>query len=137
MTNSLTIGLPQRIQRKRTKGWKMPDNTICVTRGSRWGNPFEAEYFGLALCLELFKNSLMGVWNPSTMKGNDDAAVDRAYKAHHEFHKKINGHPLDRAKSELRGKNLACWCKLGEPCHADILLKAVNRDCRSEYRETK
>ena len=27
---------------------------------------------------------------------------------------------------ELRGKNLACWCKLDEPCHADVLLKLAN-----------
>ncbi len=32
--------LPARIQRKRTKGWKMPRNTIYVGRGTQWGNPF-------------------------------------------------------------------------------------------------
>jgi len=26
----------------------------------------------------------------------------------------------------LRGKNLACWCRLDEPCHADVLLKLAN-----------
>lgn len=26
----------------------------------------------------------------------------------------------------LRGKNLACWCKLGLPCHADGLLRLAN-----------
>lgn len=31
---------PQRIQRKRTKGWKMPENTVYVGRPSKWGNPF-------------------------------------------------------------------------------------------------
>ena len=24
---------------------------------------------------------------------------------------------------ELRNKNLACWCKIGHPCHADTLLE--------------
>jgi hypothetical protein len=28
---------------------------------------------------------------------------------------------------QLRGKNLACWCKPGQPCHADILLELANR----------
>jgi hypothetical protein len=28
--------------------------------------------------------------------------------------------------TELRGKNLACWCKPGEPCHADVLLELAN-----------
>lgn len=28
----------------------------------------------------------------------------------------------------LRGKNIACWCKLGEPCHADVLLRLANSE---------
>ena len=32
--------MPERVQRKRTKGWKMPPNTVYVGRGSKWGNPF-------------------------------------------------------------------------------------------------
>jgi hypothetical protein len=32
---------PIRIQRKRTKGWKLPPNTVYVGRGSKWGNPFK------------------------------------------------------------------------------------------------
>lgn len=27
---------------------------------------------------------------------------------------------------ELHGKNLACWCKIGTPCHADVLLELAN-----------
>jgi hypothetical protein len=30
------------------------------------------------------------------------------------------------APLELRGKNLACFCKPGEPCHADVLLELAN-----------
>jgi hypothetical protein len=29
---------------------------------------------------------------------------------------------------DLRGKNLACWCPLDAPCHADVLLELANRD---------
>ena len=29
-------------------------------------------------------------------------------------------------RKELSGKDLACWCPLGEPCHADVLLKIAN-----------
>jgi Domain of unknown function (DUF4326) len=32
---------PKRIQRKRTKGWKMPPNTVYVGRPTRLGNPFD------------------------------------------------------------------------------------------------
>jgi hypothetical protein len=28
--------------------------------------------------------------------------------------------------SELRGKNLACWCKSNASCHADVLLYLAN-----------
>ena len=28
--------------------------------------------------------------------------------------------------SELAGKNLACWCALDAPCHADVLLDIAN-----------
>jgi len=33
---------------------------------------------------------------------------------------------IDDIKQELRGKNLACWCKLSEVCHADVLLEIAN-----------
>ncbi len=27
---------------------------------------------------------------------------------------------------QLRGKDLACWCPLDQPCHADVLLELAN-----------
>jgi hypothetical protein len=27
----------------------------------------------------------------------------------------------------LRGRDLACWCPLDQPCHADVLLELANR----------
>ena len=32
--------MPERIQRKRTLGWRTQPNTVYVGRGSKWGNPF-------------------------------------------------------------------------------------------------
>jgi hypothetical protein len=32
----------------------------------------------------------------------------------------------EQIRAELRGKNLACWCRLGEPCHREVLLKIAN-----------
>lgn len=34
------MSTPQRIQRRRTKGWRMPENAVYVGRGTRWGNQF-------------------------------------------------------------------------------------------------
>ncbi len=84
---------PARIQRKRTKGWKKPANTVCVTRPGRWGNPYDWKTLGKAEAVRLFEKNIL----PTL--------------------------PVH----ELRGKNLACWCKAGEPCHAESLLRAANR----------
>lgn len=32
--------MPQRSQRRRVKGWRMPEGAVYVGRGSKWGNPF-------------------------------------------------------------------------------------------------
>jgi hypothetical protein len=32
----------------------------------------------------------------------------------------------EQARGELRGKDLACWCALDEPCHGDVLLEIAN-----------
>lgn len=85
---------PQRIQRKRTKGWKMPPNTVSVTRPGPWGN-----YAGSTR--KAFEEDLARMSN-----------ADRAFY-------------FDKLK-ELRGKNLACWCQPGTPCHADVLLELAN-----------
>ena len=91
---------PKRIQRKRTKGWRMPANTVYVGRPGRYGNTFK-------------------IGDP-----------------HPAF-----GHPMTREEAiemfewgagyfdwpELRGKDLACWCRLDQPCHADALLEIANR----------
>lgn len=34
--------------------------------------------------------------------------------------------PLRFNCEELRGKTLVCWCPVGSPCHADVLLRIAN-----------
>ena len=91
---------PVRIQRKRTKGWRMPPNTVCVTRPGKWGNPHKA---GGEFSVE---------W----------AVI--AFRAYANEQLRKNPNWLD----PLRGKNLACFCKIGDPCHADVLLELANPD---------
>ena len=101
--------MPRRIQRKRIKGWRMPANTVFVGRPSRWGNPFRiADYTN--------KNHL-----PKTSL-QKFARDDFEYAL-------VSGqlpYGKEEIRQELRGKDLACWCKEGTPCHADILLKIAN-----------
>jgi len=92
----LTIERPKRIQRRRTKGWRIPAGAVYVGRPTKWGNPFSLEAFG-------------------------DAAIPR-YRSF--LVEKIKAGALDLA--ELRGKDLACWCSPGALCHADVLLDRAN-----------
>ena len=93
--------MPKRIQRKRTKGWRMPEGAVYVGRPTKWGNPYyTAEAYGRWL-------------------------TTGPYFLPHCFdERKVI---LD-SLHELKGKDLACWCPEGEPCHADVLLKLANQE---------
>lgn len=108
---------PKRIQRQRTKGWKMPANTVYVGRPTIWGNPFtakDAEWKGeqiqnstLVLCYEIMLHDTFHL-SGKVKQTKQDKELWEAFVA------------------PLRGKNLACFCKAGEPCHADVLLRFAN-----------
>lgn len=91
---------PVRVQRKRSKGWRMPENTVYVGRPSKWGNPY--------------------------IPSNDEERP-RAAAFYREWLEELRRRGLAHDLEELRGKNLACWCPLDEPCHADILLELANK----------
>jgi len=96
---------PRRVQRRMMKGWRLPPNTVYVGRGSRWGNPFpfaHQAYLGKAWAVDAYAQ-----WLKTSLKGMT---------------------LLREHLHELRGKNLACWCKPGEPCHADHLIALANND---------
>lgn len=98
--------MPKRIQRKRTKGWRKPDNAVCVTRPSRWGNPFDSA--------ERFRLVLAGVIHGGTF----EPALEIS-----EF---LRMQRIAANLEDLRGKDLACFCPLDKPCHADVLLEFAN-----------
>ncbi len=116
--------MPIRIQRKRTRGWRMPENTVSVTRPGKWGNPFPVAVFGLELSLRLFRRALTRLWDPGDFEDSDRRKV--AYEAWLKFGCAHHHHPLENVRGELGGKNLACFCPLDQPCHADILLEIAN-----------
>ncbi len=104
---------PVRIQRKRTKGWRMPENTVYVGRPSDWGNPFMVGEHRLVIHASR-RTSLARVQSP-------EQAV-ALFREHCRW-PAVSG---PRMRRELRGKNLACWCPLDQPCHADVLLEWAN-----------
>jgi len=121
---------PKRIQRKRSAGWRMPENTVYVGRPTKFGNPYwDIARYGLDLCIRLFRETATGCWNPLLIPEGPLANSWHKwlYRDHCAWLKRIGGHPVEEIQAELRGKNLACWCRLDRPCHADILLEIANQ----------
>lgn len=86
----------------------MPENTVCVDRSTKWGNPFVVGEHGTrAECVHLYENLLRG---HICISCGVQPSLLMAYRA-----------MVIAYRHELKGKNLACWCKPG-PCHADLLL---------------
>jgi hypothetical protein len=101
---------PIRIQRKRTKGWRMPENTVYVGRGSKWGNTYRIGDDDPLTCSPMTASHVVFWFR---------ADLDPLISMHATLYRSA-------IKSELRGKNLACWCPLDQPCHADVLLEIAN-----------
>lgn len=127
---------PTRIQLRRTKGWKKPPGCVVVARPTVFGNPFIAaaarevgygEYnLDGSRATEEESDRRLGEWCVrlyrlmlSPTKPSDATDLQPRHKAQRD---KI----LARLPG-LRGRDLACWCPLGSPCHADVLLDLANR----------
>jgi hypothetical protein len=90
--------VPERIQLSRKKGWRKPEGAVVVARPSKWGNPYRViGTTGRADAVELFRVLL-----------RDSPVLQK------------------EAREDLAGRDLACWCPLDEPCHADVLLDFAN-----------
>ncbi len=101
---------PQRIQLRRQKGWRMPQNTVKVDRTTKWGNPFVVGQPG-------------GVFTAKVQDRRHAYSLFRSIAAD-------TPALVAAARAELRGKNLACWCPHDDPyedaCHAAVLLEIAN-----------
>lgn len=112
---------PVRIQRSRAKGWKMPEGAVYVGRPTKWGNPFK-----------------VGERNPFGTITKDARHAASLYLGFAPQTTVL----VALARTELAGKDLACWCALCplhqhgrplgsncpdcQPCHADVLLELAN-----------
>lgn len=106
---------PNRIQRKRSRGWRMPPNTRYVGRSTIYGNSFE---IGTQVTIRTPDGTHVSL---GEVKSNADAvAYFRAYWL-------SLGQWGEGMAKQLRGLNLACWCPLDQPCHADVLLELANK----------
>jgi hypothetical protein len=112
----MTNEKPIRVQRKRSKGWRMPENTVYVGRPTKWGNPYKVG--------ESWWNPNRGQFffvTPTSI--NQCVSLYRMYATNcmeDQYSWMI------KEIQELRGKNLACFCPLDQACHADVLLELAN-----------
>jgi hypothetical protein len=95
---------PHRVQLSRKKGWRKPPGTVTVARPSRWGNRVSVP---------------------------DPYGDPEAHRVAVEEYRRWVSAPEQAGfcadvRRELRGKHLACWCKPGLACHADVLLEIAN-----------
>ena len=98
--------MPRRYQRSRRKGAHLPSEVVVVTRPTRWGNPHPLS-LGRAEAVRRYRDDLLAGRLAITV---DDVA------------------------RELRDRDLACYCPLDEPCHADVLLEVANRQRRPKAK---
>jgi hypothetical protein len=111
---------PRRIQRLRTKGWRMPAGAVYVGRPSPFGNPVKVEQVdGVGWCVTDTRTGLTADC-PNAVVAHR-LAVDR-------FTLSLYDQPelLGRVRRELRGKPLCCWCPPHLACHADVLIEIAN-----------
>jgi Domain of unknown function (DUF4326) len=102
--------VPHRVQLSRARDARLPPNTLRVDRATKWGNPFRVGVHGdRAECVAMFEGLMAG---RIYVSHGPDPKIQQAY---YEM--------VKRDRRELRGLNLACWCTLDGPCHADVLLK--------------
>lgn len=112
---------PKRVQLSRAAGWRMPENTVKVDRTTKWGNPFVVGRDGTAAeCVEAFgflagEEASLQVLARVLVPPAGLAAAEKMLAE------------LQTDPTPLQGKNLACWCSLEQPCHADVLLRMANR----------
>jgi hypothetical protein len=117
-----------RIQRKRTKDWKMPDNTKYVGRPTKWGNPFRVgvNYRNTAWLVCMYHDMPFEQFSKEKMQGITPKNINECielYRLHLKTKIRMWG---DAELQELKGKNLACFCLLSHPCHADVLLEELS-----------
>jgi hypothetical protein len=119
------LNKPTRHQRKRAKGWKKPEGAVIVTRPSKYGNMYKvvrtgpSEWQVIRVGTKTSPVIRYG-WTYDTER----AALDDCLRY---FRGVVTISPAWKAYlEELRGKDLVCWCKPDEPCHADVLIELAN-----------
>ena len=118
--------MPERIQRRRTRGWQVPKGAVYVGRPTQWDNPYILERWGDA-------HRWLGwyVWRAGPVSDHFATKPEAASCAVGLFRDAVlKGWGEFPWPAEIRdglaGKDLCCWCPLDQPCHGDVLLEIAN-----------
>jgi hypothetical protein len=104
--------MTKRIQRKRTKGWRLPANAKCVDRSTKFGNPFDWQDY-------------VDQWT-TECQARQHAKDDYRRWLNGEINRwTIKRDWILEHLEDLRGFDLACWCPLAQACHADVLIEML------------
>lgn len=108
------MSAPKRIQMSRQRPWRAehPD-AVIVARPSKWGNPYKVG--GRAV--------VEAAWN-GTPRTVFEYEITPALAV--ELYRQRFAFDVDMIRAGLAGRDLACWCPLDQPCHADVLLELAN-----------
>jgi hypothetical protein len=116
-----------RIQRRRTKGWRKPENAVYVGRPTLYGNPFQVARVAGGIWV-VYIDAAPGVTGRtvatvSTEREARQTAVD-------EFRAMLRtpggAEQAEFFALQLHGQDLMCWCPIDMPCHADVLLELAS-----------
>jgi hypothetical protein len=107
--------MPERIQLRRSKGWRKPEGAVVVGRPTHWGNPWKVGSTGWTV-------------KPGGLIDREPHEPLTAEQAVESFRNSSTFDPdwVQHIREQLGGKDLACWCPIGAPCHADVLLEIAN-----------
>ena len=93
------MGKPRRLKLSRQKGARLPQGAVVVARPTKWGNPYRPDKMTRAQAVANYRRDLLA--------GKLKVSVADA-------------------RRELAGRDLACWCPLDGPCHANVLIEIAN-----------
>lgn len=111
---------PKRIQLRRTKGWRKPEGAVVVARPTKWGNPVRVKSSG-GISVATQRAFAVVVFEEWLAEGELAGAEGVGPEMERRRQDILDG------LAELRGRDLACWCPLNQPCHADVLLALANK----------
>ena len=129
--------MPERIQRRRMRGWRLPDGSRCVTRPGAFANPFK-----ILKPVRGGGRSWRVIWTgrgpgfhdaaPAGFEPVKVATQGEAQAAAAQLFRAWLARPEQaglraRVQAELRGVDLACYCPAGMPCHADALIELASQ----------